>query len=137
MVTVMPTVHGRQWCKVCRDADPDGVRDDGCWVTIEGHEHPLDAPRAEVYLYDGGEGRERIWAAFLPIWLDEPVGDSAWLGWREFPTLPEAMQYARRIAIAEYLRRTETLIECPHWSPGKITLRRGCTACDAERERER
>lgn len=23
-------------------------------------------------------------------------------------------------------------IECPHWEPGHITLRRGCTACEAE-----
>ncbi len=26
------------------------------------------------------------------------------------------------------------LIECPHWAPGTITLRRGCTACAAEAE---
>lgn len=24
-----------------------------------------------------------------------------------------------------------SLIECPHWSPGKITMRKGCTACAA------
>ncbi|AXC37964.1 hypothetical protein SEA_JACKO_106 [Microbacterium phage Jacko] len=29
---------------------------------------------------------------------------------------------------------TEPLIECPHWSPGKTTLRRGCTACAAVTE---
>ena len=25
----------------------------------------------------------------------------------------------------------EQLIECPHWEPGRITLRRGCSACAA------
>lgn len=136
MAAVIPTIEGRQWCKACHDADPD--RDDGAWVDMEGHEHPLDAPRAEVYLYEPAhDGQREKWAAFLPISLAYPIDDSHWLGWREFDTLPEAMDYARKIAIAEYLRRTETWIECPHWTPGRITLRRGCTACDAERERER
>lgn len=26
---------------------------------------------------------------------------------------------------------TEKLIECPHWNPGSITLRSGCTSCEA------
>jgi len=23
-------------------------------------------------------------------------------------------------------------VACPHWEPGRITMRRGCTACEAE-----
>ena len=26
-------------------------------------------------------------------------------------------------------------IECPHWEPGSITLRKGCTACADEQRR--
>jgi hypothetical protein len=26
------------------------------------------------------------------------------------------------------------MIECPHWTPGTITLRSGCTACEAAKE---
>lgn len=43
-------------------------------------------------------------------------------------------------AIVESERRTvqsePSLIECPHWSPGRITMRRGCTACEAEPQGE-
>lgn len=31
-------------------------------------------------------------------------------------------------------REALTQIECPHWSPGHITLRKGCTSCEAERK---
>lgn len=37
--------------------------------------------------------------------------------------------------VFEALRRPEvpeSQIECPHWEPGRITLRKGCTACAAE-----
>lgn len=26
----------------------------------------------------------------------------------------------------------EPLIECPHWEPGSVTLRKGCTACASD-----
>lgn len=132
-----PVIHGMQFCPACKEADPE--RADGAWVRLdEPHEHELPMLKGEVYLYEPAheENPRPKWAAFLGVWLDEPIDDSLWLGWREFPTQPEAMQYARKIAIAEYLRRTQTWIECPHWEPGKITLRAGCTACEAERERE-
>ena len=44
----------------------------------------------------------------------------------EFETLSDQMK-------TELGRQRKPLIECPHWSPGQITLRRGCTACEAER----
>lgn len=28
-------------------------------------------------------------------------------------------------------------VACPHWSPGRITMRTGCTACEAERREVR
>jgi hypothetical protein len=43
----------------------------------------------------------------------------------------EGIRAALRAAAAV---TAEPLIECPHWSPGKITLRRGCTACAAVTE---
>ena len=29
----------------------------------------------------------------------------------------------------------EPMIECPHWQKGAITIRKGCTACEAEAQR--
>jgi hypothetical protein len=41
------------------------------------------------------------------------------------------------VVTATGFRRTavqEPQIECPHWSPGRITIRKSCTACAAESE---
>lgn len=51
--------------------------------------------------------------------------------------LNKSADYARglRDAVAA-IENEPPLIQCPHWEPGKLTLRRGCTACAAQRERE-
>lgn len=91
-----------QWCPTCT-AEPGMPADMvGRWVQVEGHEHELSRPRPEVYLYESAhDGQPPKWAAFVAIWLDElsPGAESYWLGWREFPTLPEAMEYARTLAV--------------------------------------
>lgn len=41
------------------------------------------------------------------------------------------------IAVSEdegFVWQTHPLIACPHWSPGTITMRRGCTACAANHQ---
>jgi hypothetical protein len=37
---------------------------------------------------------------------------------------------ASRQSVWAELKRT-SLLACPHWAPGRITYRRGCTACEA------
>ncbi|MDF2578456.1 MAG: hypothetical protein K0S49_35 [Microbacterium sp.] len=107
MTTLLPNPRpsGRQWCPACVDDGSEG------WVEIDGHRHELPAPRPNVYLYEPAhDGQAAKWAGLLPIWLDEiPEGaDSYWLGWREFPTQAEAMEYARKIALAEHELRSRT-----------------------------
>ena len=45
-----------------------------------------------------------------------------------------ASRAADRILAAGFRRTVQgepALLECPHWSPGKVTMRKGCTACAA------
>lgn len=66
--------------------------------------------------------------------------------WREqvgdmplFDEAADALEEMKREMEARELHHFETetammeagLIECPHWSPGRITIRKGCTACEA------
>ncbi|MCK8477213.1 hypothetical protein [Microbacterium aurugineum] len=53
--------------------------------------------------------------------------------------LADALEAAEKMlnTLAAGFRRTEapeprTRVACPHWAEGKITMRKGCTACDAE-----
>lgn len=68
------------------------------------------------------------------------------LGW-EWDEVPEEHIPSSRVILGDMADRVlavsagfrhskvpEPQIECPHWSPGRITLRKGCTACEASSE---
>ncbi|AZS46656.1 hypothetical protein [Microbacterium oxydans] len=48
---------------------------------------------------------------------------------RLFGATVDSMTRARELA--RVALTAKPLIECPHWAPGKITFRNGCTACTA------
>lgn len=61
--------------------------------------------------------------------LDEHVGHEE---------IAEQLEEARRMVLASFPdepeAREEPMIDCHHWEPGKITKRKGCTACAATPE---
>jgi hypothetical protein len=89
----------RQFCPACPTDMPDH-RETGQWVEVEGHEHPLPLLRPEVYL-SGTDPHE--WGAYLSV-----TTDRGWLGYREFPTMQEAMDYARTVLVPMSLARRAT-----------------------------
>lgn len=49
---------------------------------------------------------------------------------RLFGATVDSMTRARELA--RIALTAKPLIECPHWAPGKITFRNGCTGCAAD-----
>lgn len=49
---------------------------------------------------------------------------------RLFGATVDSMTRARELA--RIALNAKPLVECPHWAPGKITFRNGCTACAAD-----
>lgn len=79
-----------QFCPAC-PTDMPQHRDTGRWVEVEGHEHTLPVLRPYVYLSDSTPGAH-LYHASLAVY----TGNS-WLGAKEFPTMGEAMDYARAV----------------------------------------
>ena len=88
-------------------------------VGYPSHFHPADAPSwAYSVLEEEHEERTAPEAREVVCADEHPHGPHAW---------PHVPSYE-----CPGVAREEPLIECPHWEPGRLTKRKGCTACAAE-----
>lgn len=85
----------------------------------------------EALIYDGGESEyhDPIHGAQTQRSIAGGIFDR-WLAQHDAEVRTDALSSAPEPPTDE----PEWKVACPHWEPGRITMRRGCTACAAERD---
>lgn len=92
------------------------------------------------FAWDAGASFEEDADAILGLLFPEPqsvVSSDAKVeaaARRLFGATVGSMDRARELA--RVALTAAPLVACPHWAPGKITFRNGCTACAADAKRE-
>ena len=92
---------------------------------------PIPEPEGDVIVVDK---YTVCWRKGRNIWIDIACGERRPWSDLDGPVKIYRLEGETKWAASRREPSEAATVACPHWSPGRITMRTGCTACAADAE---